>query len=377
MKNTIFKVLVLSLSLLILVSCGPINPSNLINALKLDKSTLVIEVGQTEKLNLTFESANKEVPEIIWSTSDVKVAEVDNTGLVKAVATGNCVITAKTKNGKLSIASNITVKSKAIKELKIDKGSVSLQVGSTEQLNAIISPPDAEVLGIQWVSSDPKIVSIDNNGLIKALSPGKAKISLITKDGVLSALCFVTINAKSVKGIKLTKTSLTLLAGSYEKLEVVFDPTDVGDRNVTFSSSDTKIATVSSSGSVKAIAPGTAVITVKSQDGGFTTKCNITVTPQPEPPPTTSTQTQFKLLFKRNDTTLMRVYLYYHAGSEDSLGFSRDVEIYLNNSSICIKFNDSMVDEARTGYHFGTGAGVTVKSEATGEILFQRERTDP
>jgi uncharacterized protein YjdB len=273
MKKTVSKIIVLILSLLILVSCS----INSVKELKLNKSTFDLEVGQTEKLNLTVEPAKATIPEIQWSSSNAQVADVDNTGLVKAVSVGKCVITAKSKDEKLSITSNVTVKPKSLKELKLDKSSVSLEVGSSEKLTPIIVPTDAAAPEIQWLSSDEKIATVDNIGVITAVSIGTTTVTAKIKNGVLSASSNVTVKAKSLKGIKLNKTSLTLTVGSSAKLEFVLDPPDSGNKNVTYSSSNTKIATVASNGSVKAIAQGTADISVKAEDGGFTAKCTITV----------------------------------------------------------------------------------------------------
>ena len=124
MKKTLIKVFILALSLLILASC---KSSESLKALKLDKNNLNLEVGQTERINLTAEPANVSIPEIIWSVSDKNVAEVDNTGLVKAISAGKCIITAKTKDGKFSVESYITINPKSIKELKLDKSSVSMK----------------------------------------------------------------------------------------------------------------------------------------------------------------------------------------------------------------------------------------------------------
>lgn len=380
MKKAIIITWLLTLTLLVMTSCrlNSLNkPSAPTNALKLDKRTLTVEIGQTEKLAVTVVPEGRLLPEIIWSSSDEKIAEVDDTGQLKGLSAGECIITVKTKDEKLLITSSVTVKPKTVKVLKIDKETVALEVGGTAQLTAIISPSDAVSPDIEWISSEPKLVTVDNNGLIRAVAPGKTKISLVTKDRSLSALCFITVNGKSVTGIKLNKTALTLQTGSYEKIEVTFEPSDAGNKNRTYTSSNPSIASVSASGSIKGEAPGTAVITATSEDGGFTAQCTVTVTQQPVPSGGTPSKPESKLLFKKNDGTLMRLYLSFHAGTEDPLDFTKDVEIYLNVSDICIKFNDkSLTDPARIGY-YGTGIGVVVKSEATGEILFKRERTDP
>ena len=380
MKKTISKIVVLILSLLILVSCSLFNS---VKELKLNKSTFDLEVGQSEQLNLSVEPANASLPEIIWSSDNEKIAQVDNTGLVKALSVGKCVITAKTKNEKLSVISTVTVKPKSVKELKLDKPSVNLEIGNSEKLNLGIAPADAAAPEIQWISSDEKIATVDNNGVIKAVSIGTTTVTAKVKNGVLSATSNVTVKIKSVKGIKLNKTALTLVVGTNEKLQFILDPTDSGNKNVTFSSSNAKIATVASNGTVKAISVGTTDITVKSEDGSFTSKCTIKVNPKPtvtaNTPGASAGQTNANMLFKKQ-AGFMTVTVYEHAGWVAPIGNSSNIEIFIENSRLCIKFKDKGMDFG-SGVQwgitniYGLGTGVTVKLDSTGEILYERKRT--
>lgn len=388
MRKTIFKVFVLILPLFILVSCSSFNS---VKELKLSKITFDLEVGQTEKLNLSVEPAKASLPEIAWSSDNEKVAVVDNTGLVKAVSVGKCSVTAKTRNETLSVTSNVTVKPKSVKELKLDKNSVNLEVANSEKLNLTIAPADAAAPEIQWVSSNEKIATVDSNGVIKAVSIGTTTVIAKMKNGVLSATSTITVKAKSVEGIKLNKTSLTLKSGSSEKLQFVLAPADAGNQSVTYSSSNTKIATVDSNGLVKAIAVGTTDISVKSVDGGFIAKCTIKVNPNttikinpkttiiPTKPSTSSVQTNPNMLFKKQ-AGYMTVTVYEHLGWLAPIGNSSNIEIFIENSSLCIKFNDKGMDFGN-GIQwgitkiYGLGTGVTVKLDSTGEILYERKRT--
>ena len=380
MKKTTSKIIVLTLSFLILVSCSLFNS---VKELKLNKNAFNLEVGQTEKLTLSVEPAKASLPEIIWSSDNDKVAQVDNTGLVKAISVGNCVITVKTKNEKLSVTSNVTVDPKSVKEFKLDKTSVSLEVGNSEKLSTIITPVDAVVPEIQWISGNEKIATVGNTGVIKAVSIGTTTVTAKIKNGVLSATSNVSVKAKSVKGITLSKTSLTLQVGSSEKLQFILTPTDAGNQNVTYSSSNTKIATVASNGSVKAIAPGTTDIIVKSEDGAFTAKCTIKVNPKSTvkstTPSTSSPNTNTTMLFKKQ-AGYMTVTVYEHAGWVNPLGNSSNIEIFIENSRLCIKFKDKGMDFGDgilwgITNIYGIGTGVTVTLDSTGEVLYERKRT--
>lgn len=81
----------------------------------------------------------------------------------------------------------------------------------------------------------------------------------------------------SVRGVSLNKTTLTMLTGDREYLAAVVSPVAAGNTSCTWISSNEQVATVSQSGKVVAIAPGTAEITVTTEDGGYTAVCAVTI----------------------------------------------------------------------------------------------------
>ncbi|MBD5150252.1 MAG: hypothetical protein HDT18_07780 [Oscillibacter sp.] len=100
-----------------------------------------------------------------------------------------------------------------------------------------------------------------------------------TKDGTGSiTIEFVEPDPIAVTGVSLNKSELTLVAGSSETLTPTVTPTDAANKEVTWKSSNDAVAEVTSAGKVTAVAAGTATITVKTEDGGYTASCAVTVT---------------------------------------------------------------------------------------------------
>ncbi len=95
----------------------------------------------------------------------------------------------------------------------------------------------------------------------------------------------ITINNTNIPltGISLSPTTLSLVEGKTGQLTVTFTPTNATNKNLTWSSSNTDVATVVSAGSgiatVTAVRTGSATITVTSVDGNFSKTCTVTVTP--------------------------------------------------------------------------------------------------
>lgn len=154
---------------------------------------------------------------------------------------------------------------------KLNKKSISLNVGKTYTLKATGTKGK-----ITWTSNKKSVATVSSKGIVKAKKKGTAVIT--TKYGKNKKLtCKVTVK-QPVKSIKLNKTSATLKKGSSLTLKAAVAPNSANNKAVTWSSSNKKVATVSSKGVVKAVGNGTATITVKAKDGsGKKATCKITV----------------------------------------------------------------------------------------------------
>ena len=150
--------------------------------------------------------------------------------------------------------------------------------GSTERLKATVYPDTIPEKNkkITWQSGDETVAKVDSNGVITATTNnGSAIISAYTINGH-SATCSVTIG-KMVTGITFDKPTATITKGSSQRLKYTISPDDATNKNVVWQSDNSTIATVDSTGFVKAVAAGTVNITVTTEDGGKTDTCKVVV----------------------------------------------------------------------------------------------------
>jgi uncharacterized repeat protein (TIGR01451 family) len=174
--------------------------------------------------------------------------------------------------------------------ISLDKSSMDLTVGETQQLTATTTPA---AIGATWTSSDNSIATVDNTGNVTGISAGQATITATTADGSnLSASCTVNVGNQTIPttGITLNKTTDSMVVGQTDNLIATVTPDNAVNKNVTWSSSDPSIATVDSNGKVTAIKEGTVTMTATTADG-LTATCAVTVTPkgiEPNPAPTES-----------------------------------------------------------------------------------------
>ena len=152
-----------------------------------------------------------------------------------------------------------------------------LAVGESITLTATVSPDNATNKSVTWSSDDEAVATVDENGNVSANSVGTATITA-TADGV-TAECTIIVEEKviPVESITLNKTEAEIFVGAEEKLTATVLPEDATNKDVTWTSSDTTIATVDSNGKVTAKSVGTAAIKAKAGDKSAT--CTIKVNP--------------------------------------------------------------------------------------------------
>lgn len=152
--------------------------------------------------------------------------------------------------------------------------------GETHPTNVIIYPDANFVSKIDYKSSDPEIVSVNNEGLIEAKDYGQVEISatpLVFIDGLetKTGTCLVKVIAHT-EGVKIDET-LSLHIGEKKEIHAYTLPIDVSDNKIIFSIDDPLTATVSEDGIVTGLKRGTCTITATSVDGGYSAKCAVTV----------------------------------------------------------------------------------------------------
>ena len=202
---------------------------------------------------------------VIWSSTNPRVATVSSTGLIKAGFPGSVVVTATAE--KASGAANITVVA-IVASVEVSPPSATTREGDGLQL--IATPRDARGNALArraviWSSSNPRVAAVSSTGLMKAGLPGSAVITA-TAEGK-SGAATITVGA-IVAFVEVSPPNAGIPEGLTLQLEAT--PKDArGDalagRAVTWSSSNPRVAAVSSTGLVKAGLPGFAVITATSE----------------------------------------------------------------------------------------------------------------
>ena len=231
---------------------------------KLDVSKLELKAGEYYYLNAELTPRDSTDTKLAWESSDPKVATVDNKGKVMAKDSGQAIIMVRTEAGGIAYC-NVTV-TQPVKGLILNFTEKTVYTGDEFKLKASVSPSKATELGVVWKSSNTEIVTVSEDGEVKAISGGTALITGTTVEGGYNATCVVTV-LELVSTIKLNYESLRIGIDKTVILEAVVSTQTASNKKVSWKSSNTKIATVNSKGKVTGLAYGYATITATAQDG--------------------------------------------------------------------------------------------------------------
>ena len=184
-----------------------------VKSVKLDQSSCSTTVNTCVKLKATVSPSNATDKKISWSSSDTKVAKVDQKGTVSAVGVGTATITAKSSNGKKATC-KVTVKEVSVTKVTLDKTSVET-LGKTK-LTATISPANATNKTLTWSTSNKKVATVDKNGVVTPKGYGTATITVKSANGK-QASCTVTVK----KDVKIKKSYTVVEANPYKMIDTM------------------------------------------------------------------------------------------------------------------------------------------------------------
>ena len=257
---------------------GTINVIVPITGVTLDKTTGILNVGESETLVATVTPDNTtEDKTVTWTSSDPAVATVAN-GVVNAVAPGTAIITATAAD----VSATYTVEVKQpLTGIALNATSENLLKGQEFDLKVSYVPANAtDKVVITWESSDETVATVEN-GKVKALKEGTAIITATAKvDGTnreYTATCEINVEEIKLDSIALDTKDFDLFLGDSKQLSVVYNPENTTDsRDVVWTSSDETVATVEN-GKVTALKVGTAVITATVGDKTATVTVTVPV----------------------------------------------------------------------------------------------------
>lgn len=162
--------------------------------------------------------------------------------------------------------------------VKLNKSTLSMQVGDSQKLTSTVQPSDATNQSVTWLASNDNITV--SNGTVTAKSVGNSVVTVRTVDGGYTATCDVTIQKKvpeivPVTGVELNKSQMTLEVDSSVTLIATVKPSTATNQSVKWSVNNSNV--IVQNGTVTAKTVGTSIVTVTTNEGNHKAQCTVEV----------------------------------------------------------------------------------------------------
>ena len=258
-----------------------INVQPTVSSITLDPAKASIAIKEYKTIHATIAPSDLTGVTLQWRSSDPSVVLITEasalTATIQGVSGGNAVIAAVNQDNVVVGYTHITVQ-QPVSGITLSETAITVALSSNRiQLRATVAPDNAVNKNVTWKSTDAAKATVDANGLITLKGTGTVSIIATSADNpAVTAICNITISVP-VTSVALDATDKTMYAGSSERLTYTLLPANASSTAVTWTSTNSKVATVDGTGLVTAKSVGTTVIILKTTDGSYSVYCTITV----------------------------------------------------------------------------------------------------
>ncbi len=238
---------------------------------------LVLPLGETLTAPIVSEPLTANNRRLTLTSSDESVLKVQGYNLTPMKA-GECELRlASVQNPEVTASYHVLVVT-PVRRVQVSADPATLWVGETAQANAAILPEDATIKQVTWRSSNEKVATVDDNGVITGIGRGVAEINGKAADGS-GRNANVSVRVKQQPtGITLSTDALPVNMAQYQTLRATILPQNADSKNVTWESDNENVAKVNASGRVTPVSVGTCTITCRSADfSAVAATCQVTV----------------------------------------------------------------------------------------------------
>ena len=249
-----------------------------VTGLTLSTTALQLNAGSASTLLATVAPSNATTQTVVWTSSNAGVATVSSSGQVTAVSGGTATITAMTVDRGFTAICVVTVNVPVVTvtSITVTPSSTTLSAKQTTVLGATIQPVNATTKTVTWTSSNPSIATvatsspstrmrrwmgpraITNSAMVTGVAPGT--VTITATSGSVSSTSVITV-IPAINSLILVPSFFSMTVGSTSQTSVVFSPSQSAVPVTIWTSSNQRVASVSTTGLVRALQPGTATIT--------------------------------------------------------------------------------------------------------------------
>ena len=330
-------------------------------SIQLGTQNIALNVGEGRTIFYDILNSSNSNPVVNWKSLDSSIAAVNDEGYVTGIKEGSTTIIASyTENNRVyTNTCNVTVTSTEVKleSISVTQKDITLKKGNVFLIEVTTSPSEAKVDKLIYESDDTSIATVDAKGFIKGVGVGTTTITIKTEDGTVSEIMSVTVSEKAstttiIEPTKIDIAGLTNGLSVGKTAEIVYNitPSSASNKNITWTSSNSSVATVDSNGIVTGVSAGKCTIMA-------TTSNNITGSIEIEVKSNTTSVTGIKIV--GSSSISMKVggtrFLTYEITPSDAS----------NKAVTYVSSNPNVVFVDSSGIMAGTGAGTAMVKVVT------------
>ena len=229
-----------------------------------DMPVLLLRVGKAQTITATCKPSTATNRKWMLVSEDDTIVRASGTTFTGR-APGECVVMVQSVQNPEVYQQFRALVVQPVTKVRLSSDVKSIYVGESLMLYPTITPENATIQNLVWTSDRPDNASVDEYGVVTAVSKGSAIITAKAADGSGCYATFTVTVKQQPEEITLNKTDITLKAGNYVTVTPTVLPSTVNDKSVTWTSSDPTVAKVSTGGKVTAVSPGVAIITCESK----------------------------------------------------------------------------------------------------------------
>lgn len=250
----------------------------------LDPKEVTLGIGKYETLQATVKPSTLNGVALKWVSSNEEIVKITEAGrlsvTIQGVSGGSATISAINQDNVVVGFCSVTVL-QPVEGMTLSETEVTSRIGDKVQLRATIKPDNATNQKVTWKSSNTKVATVTDNGLVIMKSAGTASIICTSDDNPnVQAFCNVTV-LKAVSGVSLDIDSKEMYVGENYRLTYLVTPSDASTPQVIWISTNTAVVAVDGTGMLTAKGVGQAEIIIKTVDGAYMDLCTIVVKQKP------------------------------------------------------------------------------------------------
>lgn len=257
-----------------------------VESIEVSENSLTVLLGSDTPLTATVSPEDASDKSLTWESSNPAIATVDATGKVHAVAIGSTSITVTSVDNPACfkvITINVEAEVHEVESVALNKHALTIpENGAAQTLVATVLPDNASNKSLIWTSSDESVAVVNAKGEVSPRKAGTTIIQVTTVDGGHHDECTVTIEKIALESIALSETSIEFSVedqgpDAQKQLSYTLNPTNPTYTEVTWASTNTAVATVTSTGLVEKVGEGTCNIIATHSNSGKFASCSVAV----------------------------------------------------------------------------------------------------